>query len=695
MLFNLNVIDTSYSPLDVANTPLFPPQPINLFRDNVNPPFGDSITLPTPLLAGNKYDIIFPAGGGAVGDSSSIMTSTPADINEPLSAAFLQTGGTISITPTIDITDLDFSALVVATAVPGAPVVVTQVENVGVGLVRVTTAAPHGLVVGNRVDVQGMTPVLDAGEHTVFSVIGPNDYTFQSVTSILGDIAFGGTSTFQDYSATYNEGIVVQGENITITIDWGTGFRIYTGVNIVTGLVIPDDSTVDISVVAGGHYDYNNTVSVYTNEIQSSVLMQPIIVDPLDPNYRRPYPNFFTILEPCTFNVHIYDGQAAPFGLINYYQGGTEGELVSSGQRNVIYDTCIPDVIAIGQEIVVRQMVNCGGTSPIIWDRFTSPPFAPFFGNPPFSWFEIQGIQTVEYKPEFQLDNEFRCCVPIDVEIILAPELINMNAVDPHNLVCDITTDPDVSLSYSLLTPSLQVIDLGSYTAAEIDAGPLADLNAMFTPDELGSYALTVELTNCCDTITNVYNIEVCDSWEITNTDCNKIVINNISSEYNLTYTLRELTENDIFETMTIGVELQENIVIPPNDSVELDLVNDNIYVFDLISSAPGSVVQERIFLLDCNIKKCKKEFLLGVTCPPKECDDKAKLELYKDYVHFKTLEEIIYYRWDEWIRQQSTFPTFSINDIMEDVLSTKDLMTDLDKLCNGCGIKEDDCGCG
>jgi hypothetical protein len=261
--------------------------------------------------------------------------------------------------------------------------------------------------------------------------------------------------------------------------------------------------------------------------------------------------------------------------------------------------------------------------------------------------------------------------------------------------VCDITTDPDVSLSYSILTPSLQIVDLGSYTAAEIDAGPLADLNAMFTPDELGTYILTVSVTNCCDTTVRTFNIDVCDSWEITNTDCNKIVINNISSEYNLTYTLRELTENDIFENMTVLGELQENIVIPPNDSAELDLVQDNIYVFDLLSSAPGSVVQERIFLLDCNIKKCKKNFLLGVTCPPKDpCNDRDRLELWKDYVHFKTLEEIIYYRWDEWIRQQSTFPTFSINDIMENVLSVKDLMNDINKLCNDCGIKEDDCGC-
>ena len=145
---------------------------------------------------------------------------------------------------------------------------------------------------------------------------------------------------------------------------------------------------------------------------------------------------------------------------------------------------------------------------------------------------------------------------------------------------------------------------------------------------------------------------------------------------------------------MTIDNVLQEDIVINPFAVVSLDLVDDGLYTFDLITSAPGDELQEKIFLMDCNIKECKKEFLLSVTCPPAECDELARIQMWKDYVHFKTLEEILYYRWDEWVRQQSVFPSFSINDIMEDVLSVNDLMTDLTKLCSICGIKEDDCGC-
>jgi hypothetical protein len=306
------------------------------------------------------------------------------------------------------------------------------------------------------------------------------------------------------------------------------------------------------------------------------------------------------------------------------------------------------------------------------------------------------GIETVEYRPAYQIDNEFRCAVPINEEIVIAPELIDLRDVEPHNTVCDtdITNDDRVSLTYSLLTPSLEVVDLGSYTAAEIDAGPLASLSATFTPDQLGDYILTVEISNCCATTTRTYTISIANSWQITNENCNEIVITNLSSQFTLTYTLRELTDNDIFEVMTIDGVLQEDIVVDRSDILTLDLVNDGLYTFDLITNLPGDTITEKIFLLDCDIKKCKKEFLLAVTCPPAECDELGKIELWKNYVHFKTLEEIVYYRWDEWIRQQSVFPSFSINDIMEDVLSIKDVISDIHKLCGNCGIKEEDCGC-
>lgn len=586
MILNLDVLDNTYSPLDVSNILI---KNFNLQIDEVTT---DLVTVnPNTLYAGNTYVFTFTAqtgGAGVLGVGDTVLTSTQdGTINVSVPNAILLNGGSVNLTPAVDITDITVGVL-----------------------------------------------------------------------SAVGD---------------YTEDLNIFGEDITITVDDGNSIQVFTGTNQISATLV-DNSSVTLDVVSSGLYSYNNVFTVHHNDEDITVLMTPVITDPLDPNYRKPYPNFFTIFEPCTYNIHIYDGQSVPFGTISYEESGTN---ISTGQRNYILNTCLPDMASITQRIVVSQMTPCGSSSVIIWDET----------------FTINGIQTTEFKPEFQLDNEFGCCAVIDEEIVVFPEVLNMNSIAPHN-PCNIATDPSVSLSYSILTPSQGIVALDSYTAAQINTGPLTALTGTFTPDELGTYVLTVTITNCCTIIQEVYNINICESWQITNTDCNKIVITNLSGLYTLTYSIKELTSNDIFELMTVNLVLQEDIVIQPLGSVTLDLVVDNLYTVTLITSAPGDTEQERIFLLDCNIKKCKKEFLIAKNCPPSPCTDAEVAAMNADYVHFKTLEEIIYYRWDEWVRQQSTFPSFSINDIMEDILSIKDVMTDLMKLCDICGIKEDDCGC-
>ena len=476
----------------------------------------------------------------------------------------------------------------------------------------------------------------------------------------------------------YNEDIIISGENITITLDDGVSPPfIIVGQNSITQ-ALADNSQVSITVNTGGYYTYTNTINVYHNDVSATVLLIPVITDPLDVNYRRPYPNFFYILEPCSFNVHIYDGQAAPFGTISYEQNGLQ---FSNGQRNVIYDTCIPDIISITQRIIVNEQASsCGGIPAVVFNVS----------------YTINGIQTTEHRPNILLDNAFRCCIPKDELLTVLPSILDMNAGAPHD-TCVIGTDPSVQLIYTLTTPSNQTVALATYSAAQIAAGPLASLGFAYTPTELGTYTLSVSLTNCCATVVTTYAINICDSWEITNTDCNKLSIVNLSSVFTLTYTLKKLNTSNEFELVTINGIIQENIVMGANAEVILDAVEDNIYTLDLLTSAPGATVQERIFLLDCNIKKCKKAFLIALNCATTiACENRAKrADLLADYNYFKALEEIIYNRWNKWIRQQTIYPTFSVNDIMEQVLSTKELMTAIADICDDCiTVTDKDCGC-
>jgi len=506
----------------------------------------------------------------------------------------------------------------------------------------------------------------------------------QNVQNGITDLIINPVNDITTLELTHNGGaadsfsgtIQILGENITITLDDGISPPfIFNGSNTIIQ-ALANNSQVSVTVTSNGFYSYSNIINVYHKNEQINVLLSPIINDPNDPNYRKPYPNFFYILEPCSFNVYIYDGQAAPFGTICYEQNGIE---FSIGQKNTIYNTCIPDIISITQRIKVREQFTCSSLPPIEWDEF----------------YTINGIQTIEYRPSILLDTDFRCCIPKDEELIVLPSILNMNAGAPHD-TCTIGTDPNVELIYTIITPSNQTIVLVTYTAAQIAAGPLANLGFTYTPAELGTYTLNVSLTNCCDTIITEYKINICESWEITNTDCNKLNIANLSDIYTLTYTLKKLNTLNQFEIVTIDNILQKDILIGGNGEVLLDVIDDNIYTLDLLTNTPSAIVQERIFLLDCNIKKCKKNFLIALNCPADDCSSKcARAQLIADYNYFKALEEIIYHRWDIWLRQQTIYPTFSINDIMESVLSIKELMIALADICDDCNtITKKDCGC-
>jgi hypothetical protein len=178
-------------------------------------------------------------------------------------------------------------------------------------------------------------------------------------------------------------------------------------------------------------------------------------------------------------------------------------------------------------------------------------------------------------------------------------------------------------------------------------------------------------------------------SWVITNTNCNIIDIQNLSSLNSISYDIKALTDYSTFETVNTGT-----VTVGSTESI--DLVNDNLYTVTITDAHPSTEDDEQIFLLDCNIKKCKKQFLIDVLCDNlDECDKEARIELLAEFAEFKALEEIVYQKWDEWKVQQSIVDTFSINDIMEDVIALSKAISAMLKICNECvTLSDEDCGC-
>ena len=469
---------------------------------------------------------------------------------------------------------------------------------------------------------------------------------------------------------TYNGTVLVQGEDITITIDGNST----TGANTATESVT-DDDTIVISVVSPGYLTYTNTVKVYDYDVNVSMKLIAEVTNPLDAEYRKPYPFFFYILEPCSYNVHIYNAQSANFGTISYYHSA-DNENTFANTENAIFDTCVADVVSITQRIIVNTIASSCGTVPaVLWDEI----------------YTIDGITTTEYKPYVVLDRAFTCCETIGTEIAIAPQEIELHNTGIH--ACVITT-VDPVLTYTMVDPEGTSTVLDTYSGTQVDAGDLTVLGFTYTPTLLGTYELTLTVENCCTAIEQVYTFDACSSWTVTNTECNIIEIANLSAVDSLTFTLKELSNFATFSTVVIDEVSQSGIVVLPGTVTKLDMQIDNLYTVTITDGLANTLDGDYIFVLDCNIKKCKKQLLLDWLCSETaSCDALAQSKLQDSWLKFTSLEDIVYQKWDDWKQQQSIFNTLSINDIMEDVITLGKALDVMNSICNACGIKND-CSC-
>ena len=462
---------------------------------------------------------------------------------------------------------------------------------------------------------------------------------------------------------TYGEDVLIQGEDISITIDGNT----ITGTNVSTETVA-DNDTVVITVTSTGRYTYTNTVKVYNEDIDISINLIEEITDPLDAEFREPFPLFFIVRDPCTYCIYVYNGSSTPFGMVSYTETGDE----FSTSWNDTLCACAPDVFTITQTVVVRAIANCGGTSPIVLTKSYLHP----------------NYTIDEFMPALTLENDLSCCVLIDEVLTVSIATLLDRFVAPR---ADCT---DMSLIYTLTSPSGVVTTQTENHTALTTYATLDDLNFLYTPTELGAYTLNIALLNCCDTMEYNYTFDACNSWTITNAVCNDVVITNLSAATALTYSVKKLGDFEAFEPYTYKGIVQTDISLVAGEAVTLESLADNLYTITVVDSYANTPDTESIFLLDCNIKKCKKDFLLEMLCTGTTCTTLKDIERAKDWVTFKALEEIIYKKWDEWKQQQSIVETFSINDIMEDVLIVSEALDAIKKICDLCGTNGEDCGC-
>ncbi len=583
-----------------------------------------------------------------------------------------------------------------------------NVGNITVGSGTITldnattdSLAGLSLAIGNTYTI--VMPADAAAPTATVTITSPQDGTLNHTTS-AGELAAGvsipivpaSVITQLDFSVlsaaeNYSQTVTVTAEDITVRITENASTTTYTGQDLITQ-TIPDNSSTRIEVDVPGHYSYDNTVTFYTQDQNITVRMVDIITDPLDPEYREPFPYFFFILEPCSYDVHIYNAQSAPFGDVSYEENGTQ---FSVGSWNTVFSSCQADTLSITQRIIVDEAAGaCGNPTAILFNKI----------------FTINGIIVTEFKPNLSLNHAFECCFNLAEAIGVFPTSLNLFFAPP------IDDCLDMELRYVVVSPSgATVVDVTHDHTALTTFSDLSDLNFILTPTELGTYVLTTTIKNCCTTTTYTTNIEVCYPYTVAKADCNIVKITNHSNGANsgsnnvvltpITYTLKKYDDTSkSFTILTIGDVLQEDITVLQNTFVDVNVVEDGVYTVEITWRG---LVKDFVFVLDCNIQACKKTLLLNYLCGKEAATNCEPCVTHERWLKFKTMEDLLYHKWDEWKQEQTLTEILNIGNFLTDALYANDLIKAMLKLCNECGCTTDthttstlgadngtDCGC-
>jgi hypothetical protein len=412
---------------------------------------------------------------------------------------------------------------------------------------------------------------------------------------------------------------------------------------------------------------------VFTEDVPAiSVMMIEDISVITDPDYMIPYANFFQIQDPCSFETLVYFGSSMPFGSWRYEINGSQ----FATTRNATVSVCEPGNYNITAYVSTSASSSSCGTVaiPASTDDYTD------------------GITVVEYRPNFSVSTDWGCCPVKEETYSLSLASFNWN-----NTVTGCTT---ANLTYTIYSPGGTSVATATYGYADLVGAPipLTDVNIAFTPNDLGTYKLVVEAENCCTTITEEFEYEICNSWVVSNTTCNILKIENLSSSVPLTYTIKKLNDDNVFEVATVNDVVLQDLDLAFGNSVSYDMGDDNLYTVTISQENDDPRVDntdlEYIILLDCNIRKCKKELLRLFLCE----DDVDCGCAINDLTEFTALSNILYRKWNIWKQQQSIYTTLDINDIVDDIATLSIAITKIKEICKECAndnlSKGDDCGC-
>lgn len=486
---------------------------------------------------------------------------------------------------------------------------------------------------------------------------------------------------------------------------------------VVNGLTIPNVNTTTqvvtnntvatIQITKSGYHTYTNTINVFDYDLEIEIFLVPIITNPVDGNYQRPYTYFNKYIKPCSYEVYCIDASSFPAASYNYYLDRN----VVATSRNTILNFLCPSDMQLGFEKVTNYN---NLSSQVWWDEYfintnqttyilgvNNQSQTALFNNDTAS-----NLTVEEYKPSVTLSIEVEgnACAGGDCDCIPQDSTINITP----NVVLNLNNQTTPTCAESTLTYELYNYDGGLVDSQEfiIDNTLPVDNSALVyttTLSLIGDYTLKVILENCCAICEINQILHMCNYIKIAETSCHVYTITNCS----------DLSSNDSIVTVT---DLDNNVLTGYDDvalaaggSLVLNTPSDGLYIV-IVKDSTGETIIEQFVVIDiCDVTNCLQTKIQELLC---DCDCKKNTVDCTDYCKkryelnaIEALSFSLFNKINKEYSLNSIYTTFDASKLAE-LFTMEDYIDRINSYCgctgntsgNGLSVfttsTNSDCGC-
>lgn len=391
-----------------------------------------------------------------------------------------------------------------------------------------------------------------------------------------------------------------------------------------------DNGSVDVCVKLSGYAQYDMTIdNVYNEDKVITILITPLIVDTVDPNYNRPYPYLFSFQDPCSFKVDFYNASNSP-GETSWYVNNTE--ILTGSKGSTVF--CAPGLYQIKvrgtrSETIIYGLDGYCPTTILLWDRQwatahtgntvsgTLDDLAVYLGLD-----TITNTTVTEHRPSLSLTQsssvEQEGCYTKGEEVTVTAGYAITQGLSS-----------DYSFAWTVVDPEgSTMIDTTS---------TIIDNTLSFNLDMLGVYTTTVVMTDnvCNTTYTQSIEAETCNFITFDYIDCNTYTMYNRSSSVDFSYVIESLTEE--VSSGTLVAQGTSNIVFG----------TPSLYLVKVTYNRGGEDILETYVLNNyCVIEECLSSYILDILCEDTRtcatCPDSIELNqfLMLYYTYFMELNK-------------------------------------------------------